>query len=120
MNIVICFRLIIKNIYLILLFYFVIEEINMSFYLLFNIFLLVKVECKLLVDGSKVSLFLRRGDYFFNYNCGNYRRYLIVFIGLMWLLIVMFGLFLYIFRILEVRRVGLDFMNYYFFLWWFF
>lgn len=119
MNIVICFRLTTKNIHLILSLYFAIEEINMSPHLLPNISLLVKVECKLLADGSKVSLSSRRGDYFPNYNCGNHRRYLIVLTGPMWLPTAMLGPLLYISRTPEVRRVGLDFMNHYLLLWWF-
>uniref|UniRef100_A0A3B2W7A4 Vomeronasal 2, receptor 76 n=1 Tax=Mus musculus TaxID=10090 RepID=A0A3B2W7A4_MOUSE len=94
-----------KNIHLILSLYFAIEEINMSPHLLPNISLLVKVECKLLADGSKVSLSSRRGDYFPNYNCGNHRRYLIVLTGPMWLPTAMLGPLLYISRTPEVRRV---------------
>uniref|UniRef100_A0A8V5KY91 Vomeronasal 2, receptor 76 n=2 Tax=Mus musculus TaxID=10090 RepID=A0A8V5KY91_MOUSE len=91
-----------KNIHLILSLYFAIEEINMSPHLLPNISLLVKVECKLLADGSKVSLSSRRGDYFPNYNCGNHRRYLIVLTGPMWLPTAMLGPLLYISRTPEL------------------
>ncbi|XP_012980142.2 vomeronasal type-2 receptor 116-like [Mesocricetus auratus] len=91
-----------KNIHLILSLYFAIDEINRDPHVLPNISLLVKVECKLLADWSKISLSSKRGDYFPNYHCRNQRRYLVVLTGPMWLPSAMLGPLLYISRIPEL------------------
>ncbi|CAH6776996.1 vomeronasal type-2 receptor 116 [Phodopus roborovskii] len=91
-----------KNIHLILSLYFAIDEINKDPHILPNISLLVKVECKLLADKSKISLSSKRGDYFPNYHCRNQRRYLAVLTGPMWLPSAMLGPLLYISRIPEL------------------
>ncbi|XP_032751852.1 vomeronasal type-2 receptor 116-like [Rattus rattus] len=91
-----------KNIHLILSLYFSIEEINSNPQVLPNISLLVKIECNLLTDRSKISLSSRKGDYFPNFHCRNQRRYLIVFTGPMWLPTAMLGPLLYISRTPEL------------------
>ncbi|EDM18604.1 rCG39302, partial [Rattus norvegicus] len=102
MNIVIYYRLTTKNIHLILSLYFSIEEINSTPQVLPNISLLVKIECNLLADRSKISLSSRKGDYFPNFDCRNQRRYLIVFTGPMWFPTAMLGPLLYISRTPEL------------------
>ncbi|KAL1765129.1 vomeronasal type-2 receptor 116-like, partial [Sigmodon hispidus] len=91
-----------KNIHLILSLYFAIEELNRNPYILPNISLLVKIECKLLADRNKINLFSKRDAYFPNYHCRNQRRYLVVLTGPMWLPSAILGPLLYISRTPEL------------------